>query len=134
MKLSGICHFSSLLEESEDSKKENLVDDEQTTSVSQLPMDEDMEDILEHIEEDVDLPDEDEDEELEETEMNIPKKELEPSEIMEQKSGTLNNGFQSHPALPKLPPLPPLPPPLLNLEFLKVTENLKSFLFCFVYQ
>ena len=154
-KISGKCRFSSSLLEVEtsssspiradhetDSKNlqaEIISEDEQTTPA--LPMDEDMEDILEHIEEDVDLPDEeDEDEDLEEVDTDTiqPKKEDNNEEIENKLLSNLpplplpptlnSNGFQSSPnsnnanpgPLPKLPPLPPLPPPLLNLEFLKV--------------
>ena len=172
-KVSGKCRFSSSLLEVEtsisrdhhhetDSKNhhaEIISEDEQTPA---LPMDEDMEDILEHIEEDVDLPDEeDEDEDLEEVETDVigtiqPKKEGgggdEEIEIENKLLNlplnlplplpTLNsNGLQSSPStnntnpgpLPKLPPLPPLPPPLLNLEFLKVKEKLFLWNFCLVF-
>lgn len=174
-KVSGKCRFSSSLLEVEtsisrdhhhetDSKNhhaEIISEDEQTTTPA-LPMDEDMEDILEHIEEDVDLPDEeDEDEDLEEVETDVigtiqPKKEGgggdEEIEIENKLLNlplnlplplpTLNsNGLQSSPStnntnpgpLPKLPPLPPLPPPLLNLEFLKVKEKLFLWNFCLVF-
>ena len=56
-------NFSSLIDESEETKKLNL-DEDQTQP--QLPSDEDMEDILEHIDEDVEIPDDDE-EDLEDT-------------------------------------------------------------------
>ena len=106
-------------------------------------MDDDMDDLLEHIEEDVDIPDDDEEEEIDEdVELNNGSHEdldLVPSETKKAKlepnvdfGGSKSNndhqingmtGAGSSPGgINKLPPLPPLPPPLLNLEFLKVLE------------
>ena len=92
-----------------------------------LSMEEDMDDLLEHIEEDVELPDDDEDEEIEEEELNGGSSEehepdkksakLDPDAICT-KPNLASNGIATTGS--KLPTLPPLPPPLLNLEFLKV--------------
>ena len=124
------------IDDSKNPTENQLISEDEPTA--SLPMDEDMEDILEHIEEDVDLNDEeDEDEDLLESDPNtvtendiVTKKEVNEMENKLSPSPfptlplppTLNsNGLQSNPGpLPKLPPLPPLPPPLLNLEFLKV--------------
>ena len=118
-------HFSSLIDESEEMKKTNGDEEDQTQP--QLPSDEDMEDILEHIDEDVEIPDDDE-EDLEDTDMlPLLKEKTEPEDDppINVVTTTPTNGHPSEMSLtagplPKLPPLPPLPPPLLNLEFLKV--------------
>ena len=55
-------NFSSLIDESEETKKLNSEEDQ---TQPQLPSDEDMEDILEHIDEDVEIPDDDDEEDLE---------------------------------------------------------------------
>ena len=129
-------NFSSLIDESEETKKLNL-DEDQTQP--QLPSDEDMEDILEHIDEDVEIPDDDE-EDLEDTDMitdTIPmlKEKIEPEDEAPINVVTTSpNGHSSEMpislsgSLPKLPPLPPIPPPLLNLEFLKVPYLTNFFL------
>ena len=123
-------HFSSLIDESEEMKKTNGDDEDQTQP--QLPSDEDMEDILEHIDEDVEIPDDDE-EDLEDTDMlPLLKEKTEPEDSSDTPINVdvtttptnghdreMNSSLTAGP-LPKLPPLPPLPPPLLNLEFLKV--------------
>ena len=54
-------NFSSLIDESEETKRLNLEEDQ---TQPQLPSDEDMEDILEHIDEDVEIPDDDDEEDL----------------------------------------------------------------------
>ena len=99
---------------------------------AQLSMDEDMEDLLEHIEEDVDLPDDDEEEE--DDEINGIVEDLSPDKKAKFDSDIVKpvnspNGIATPigaaPGGTKLPPLPPLPPPLLNLEFLKV-QYMKS--------
>ena len=139
------------IDDSKNPTENQLISEDEPTA--SLPMDEDMEDILEHIEEDVDLNDEeDEDEDLLESDQNttvtendIVTTKKEVNEASDNKLSpfptlplppTLNsNGLQSNPGpLPKLPPLPPLPPPLLNLEFLKVkARNVEvSLSFCFV--
>merc|ERR1712110_1375981 len=103
-----------------------------------------MEDILEHIDEDVEIPDDDDEEDLEDTDMitdTIPmlKEKIEP----EDQDAPINvvttspNGHSSEMpisdqfsgSLPKLPPLPPIPPPLLNLEFLKLSNLLYMFIY-----
>ena len=139
------------IDDSKNPTENQLISEDEPTA--SLPMDEDMEDILEHIEEDVDLNDEeDEDEDLLESDQNttvtendiVTKKEVNEAENKLPSPfptlplpPTLNsNGLQSNPGpLPKLPPLPPLPPPLLNLEFLKVkARNVEVFiiiLFCY---
>ena len=122
-----LVNFSSLIDESEETKKLNSEEDQ---TQPQLPSDEDMEDILEHIDEDVEIPDDDE-EDLEDTDMitdTIPmlKEKIEPEDAPINVVTTTPNGHPSEMpisvsgTLPKLPPLPPIPPPLLNLEFLKV--------------
>ena len=93
-----------------------------------------MEDLLEHIEEDVDIPDDDEEEE--DDEINGIVEDLSPDKKAKFDSDIVKpvnspNGIATPVgAAPtvsgtKLPPLPPLPPPLLNLEFLKV-QYMKS--------
>ena len=137
------------IDDSKNPTENQLISEDEPTA--SLPMDEDMEDILEHIEEDVDLNDEeDEDEDLLESDQTtvtendiVTKKEVNETENKLSPFPTLplpptlnSNGLQSNPGpLPKLPPLPPLPPPLLNLEFLKVkARNVEvSLSFCFVY-
>ena len=57
-----LVNFSSLIDESEETKRLNLEEDQ---AQPQLPSDEDMEDILEHIDEDVEIPDDDDEEDLE---------------------------------------------------------------------
>ena len=68
--------YSSLVDQSEEeSKKPKIEENHQTTTHPdthpdpQLPSDEDMEDILEHIDEDVEIPDDEEDTDLEDTDM-----------------------------------------------------------------
>ena len=68
--------YSSLIDPSEEeSKKPKLEENHQTTTHPdthpdpQLPSDEDMEDILEHIDEDVEIPDDTSDTDLEDTDM-----------------------------------------------------------------
>ena len=134
-----------MIDESEETRKNNLEEDQTTP---QLPSDEDMEDLLEHIEEDVEIPDDDEeDEDLEDVEMTLKKSEDEAMEVIMASAaaggppgsnGHLSaaaenlskhgEGGPSNGILPKLPPLPPLPPPLLNLEFLKVMTKYLIFL------
>ena len=94
-----------------------------------------MDDLLEHIEEDVDLPDDDDEEEEEElnggsSEEPEPDKKakLDPDAICTTKSSNQANGIAA-----KLPTLPPLPPPLLNLEFLKVPSNILIGIFIFIF-
>ena len=93
-----------------------------------------MDDLLEHIEEDVDLPDDDEEEEEEElnggsSEEPEPDKKakLDPDAICTKPSNQAN-GIAA-----KLPTLPPLPPPLLNLEFLKVPSNILIGIFISIF-
>ena len=68
--------YSSLIDQSEEeSKKPKIEENHQTTTHPdthpdpQLPSDEDMEDILEHIDEDVEIPDDEDDTDLEDTDM-----------------------------------------------------------------
>ena len=68
--------YSSLIDQSEEeSKKPKIEENHQTTTLPdthpdpQLPSDEDMEDILEHIDEDVEIPDDEDDTDLEDTDM-----------------------------------------------------------------
>ena len=68
--------YSSLIDQSEEeSKKPKIEENLQTTTHPdthpdpQLPSDEDMEDILEHIDEDVEIPDDEDDTDLEDTDM-----------------------------------------------------------------